>query len=95
MMKAIWNNKIIAESSDIVKVEGNCYFPAESVRNEFLRNSKTYTVCHWKGKASYYTLEVDGMQNPDAAWWYPEPSGLAQSIRGRVAFWKGVQIVKE
>jgi uncharacterized protein (DUF427 family) len=94
-MKAIWNNKVIAESNDIVNVEGNAYFPVESVKKEFLNDSDTHTVCHWKGTASYYNLEVDGKQNNDAVWYYPEPSGLAQSIKGRVAFWKGVQIVKE
>lgn len=94
-MKAIWNNKVIAESNDIINIEGNNYFPLESVKKEYLKDSDTHTVCHWKGTASYYNLEVDGKQNDDAVWYYPEPSGLAQSIKGRVAFWKGVQIVKE
>lgn len=94
-MKAIWNNAIIAESNDIVNVEGNSYFPLEAVKKEYLKESQTHTVCHWKGTASYYDLEVEGKQNKDAVWYYPEPSGLAQSIKGRVAFWKGVQIVKE
>jgi uncharacterized protein (DUF427 family) len=94
-MKAIWNNKVIAESNDIVNVEGNAYFPVESVKKEFLKDSDTHTVCHWKGTASYYNLEVDGKQNDDAVWYYPEPSGLAQNIKGRVAFWKGVQILKD
>jgi uncharacterized protein (DUF427 family) len=94
-MKAVWNNQVIAESNDIVNIEGNAYFPFESVNKDYLKNSDSHTVCHWKGTASYYNLEVDGKQNNDAVWYYPEPSGLAQSIKGRVAFWKGVQIVKE
>lgn len=94
-MKAIWNDKVIAESNDIVNIEGNAYFPVESVNKEFLKDSDTHTVCHWKGTASYYDLEVDGKINDDAVWYYPTPSGLASSIKGRVAFWKGVQVVKD
>ena len=94
-MKAIWNGKIIAESNDIVNVEGNAYFPFESVKKEFLKESETHTVCHWKGTASYYDLEVDGKVFNDAVWYYPESSGLAKSIENRVAFWKGVQVVEE
>jgi len=93
-MKAIWNGKTIAESDNIVNVEGNAYFPLATVNKEFLKSSDTHTVCHWKGTASYYNLEVDGKTNPDAAWYYPSPSGLASSIKGRVAFWKGVDIVQ-
>lgn len=93
-MKAIWNNLIIAESDDIVNVEGNSYFPVESVKKEYLRESQSHTVCPWKGRASYYNLEVDGNINKDAAWYYPEPSELAKGIKGRVAFWKGVKIEK-
>jgi uncharacterized protein (DUF427 family) len=91
-MKAIWNGKLIAESNDIVNVEGKAYFPVESIKKEYFNESATHSVCHWKGTASYYNVEVDGKSNPDAAWFYPEPSGLASSIKGRVAFWKGVQI---
>jgi uncharacterized protein (DUF427 family) len=94
-MKAIWNGKVIAESNDIVNVEGNAYFLVDSVNKEFLKDSDTHTVCHWKGTASYYNLEVDGKENPDAVWYYPTPSGLANSIKGRVAFWKGVQVIKD
>lgn len=94
-MKAIWNNKIIAESDDIVNVEGNSYFPVESVKNEYLKESDTHTVCHWKGTASYYSLDVDGKTNQDAAWYYSDPRPLADGIKGRIAFWKGVQIVKD
>ena len=93
-MKAIWNGKIIAESSDTVVIEGNHYFPADSIRKEYLKPSDTKTVCHWKGKASYYNLEVDGKSNDDAVWYYDNPSDLAKAIKDRVAFWKGVEVVK-
>jgi uncharacterized protein (DUF427 family) len=92
-MKAIWNNTVIAESSDTVVVEGNHYFPAESVKAEYLRPSSTHTTCPWKGMASYHTLEIGGAQNPDAAWFYPTPKDAAKQIAGRIAFWKGVQVV--
>ncbi|MFP4845038.1 DUF427 domain-containing protein [Winogradskyella sp. PE311] len=91
-MKAIWNNKIIAESNDTVVIEGNHYFPHESINKEFFISSELHSVCPWKGKASYYTIEVDGKQNPDAAWFYPEVSELAKGIKNRVAFWRGVTI---
>lgn len=91
-MKAIWNNKVIAESDNIVSVEGNSYFPAESVDKQLLRESKNQSVCPWKGTASYYDIHVDGQVNKDAAWYYPEPKDAAQEIRGRFAFWKGVQV---
>ncbi len=91
-MKAIWNGQVIAESSDTVVVEGNHYFPAESVKPEFLRNSATHTTCPWKGVASYYSLEVGGQTNTDAAWYYPEPKEAARQIQGRIAFWKGVKV---
>lgn len=91
-MKAIWNNAVIAESDDTVVVEGNHYFPPESVNRELLRDSATQSVCPWKGTASYYTLEVNGESNPDAAWYYPETKDAAANIKGRVAFWKGVQV---
>jgi uncharacterized protein (DUF427 family) len=94
-MKAIWNGKVIAESKDIVNIENNSYFPESSVNKEFLKESDTSTRCPWKGLANYYNIEVDGKQNEDAAWYYKEPSELAKSIKGRIAFWKGVQIVKE
>ncbi len=94
-MKALWNGKVIAESTDIVNVENNSYFPLESVKKEYLKDSDTQTVCHWKGTATYYNLEVDGQQNKDAVWYYAEPSELAKNIKGRVAFWKGVQVVKD
>lgn len=91
-MKAVWNGEVIAQSPDTVVVEGNHYFPLASVREDVLRPSETHSVCPWKGTASYYTLEVGGQQNPDAAWYYPEPKDAAAQIRGRVAFWKGVKV---
>ena len=91
-MKAIWNGTVVAESDDTVELEGNHYFPPESVRQEFLSESETTTVCGWKGTARYYTITVEGQQNPDAAWYYPEVSDAAKEIKGRVAFWKGVEV---
>lgn len=91
-MKAIWNQQLIAESDDTVVVEGNHYFPPDSVKREFLQDSATTTVCPWKGTANYYTLMVDGQSNPDAAWFYADPKPAADQVRGRIAFWKGVQI---
>ena len=91
-MKATWQGVVIAESPDTVVVEGNHYFPADSLKMENFLPSETHTVCPWKGTASYYTLRVDGQENPDAAWFYPDPKEAAARIRGRVAFWKGVQV---
>ena len=91
-MKAIWNQQVIAESDDTVVVEGNHYFPPDSVQREFLQDSTTTTICPWKGTANYYTLMVDGQSNPDAAWFYTDPKPAANQVRGRIAFWKGVQI---
>jgi uncharacterized protein (DUF427 family) len=91
-MKAIWNGQIIAESDDTVIVEGNHYFPVDSVNPDFLRHSDTTTVCSWKGTANYYTLSVDNAENADAAWYYKNPKDAAKQIAGRVAFWKGVQV---
>lgn len=91
-MKAQWNGVTIAESDDTVVVEGNHYFPRGSVRTEVLRPSSTHTTCPWKGEASYYSLEVDGQVNEAAAWYYPDPKVEAEQIRGRVAFWKGVEV---
>lgn len=91
-MKAKWRDTIVAESSDTVVVEGNHYFPADSLRREcFVPSSKT-TVCPWKGTAHYYDVVVDGETNAAAAWYYPEPKPDAAAIGGRVAFWKGVQV---
>jgi uncharacterized protein (DUF427 family) len=93
-MKAIWNNKVIAESNDTTVIEGNHYFPADSIKKEFFKDSATTSVCHWKGTAGYYSIEVDGKTNADAAWYYPDASGMAKSIEGKVAFWKGVSVEK-
>ncbi len=93
-MKAIWNNTVIAESDDTKVVENNHYFPAESLKREYFKDSQTHTSCPWKGLASYYTIEVDGQRNEDAAWYYPKASDLARQIEGRVAFWKGVEITE-
>lgn len=91
-MKATWNGQVIAESEDIATVEGNAYFPAASVRREYLADSATTSVCPWKGTANYYSLQVDGKTNPDAVWYYKEPKAAAAEIKDRVAFWKGVRV---
>jgi len=92
MARATWNGAVIAESDDIEVVEGNLYFPAGAVRREHLAESGTHTVCPWKGTASYYHVVVDGEQNRDAAWYYPDPKPAASNIAGRVAFWRGVKV---
>ena len=94
MPKAMWKGQVIAEAdaAAVERVEGNVYFPADSVKREYLQPSDTHTVCSWKGTASYYHVAVDGEVNPDAAWYYPEPKGAARNIAGRVAFWKGVEV---
>lgn len=91
-MKATWNNTVIAESDDTIIIENNHYFPPESVKQEYLQNSETHTTCPWKGVASYYTLNVDGKENKDAAWYYPQPKDAAAEITGYIAFWKGVKV---
>ena len=91
-MKAIWNGTVIAQSDDTVVVEGNHYFPADAVDPDVLRPSDRHTLCPWKGTASYWTLDVGGATNVDAAWFYPEPEDAAAQIRDRVAFWKGVTV---
>jgi len=93
-MKAIWKDTVIAQSDDTVIVEGNHYFPADSVSQELLQGSDTTSVCPWKGTASYYSVVVDGETNADAAWYYPETKDAANNIQGRVAFWKGVQVLE-
>jgi len=92
-MKAIWNGQIIAESNDTVVVEGNHYFPADSIDKKYFTESESHSVCHWKGKASYYNLDVEGNMNIDAAWYYPETSDMAMNIKDYVAFWKGVEVI--
>lgn len=91
-MKAKWNGAIVAESDDTIVVEGNHYFPRGAVKEEFLRESATHTHCPWKGEASYYTLEVNGQSNRDAAWFYPNPKAEAAKIKDHIAFWKGVEV---
>lgn len=93
-MKAIWKGTVVAESNDTVVVEGNHYFPHDALNPKFVLPSNTKTMCSWKGQASYYTLFVDGDANPDAVWTYPEPKDAAAQIKGRVAFWRGVQVVE-
>ena len=91
-MKATWNNTVIAESDDTVLVEGNHYFPEGALKREFVTFSNHRTTCPWKGEARYYSLLVNGELNTDAAWYYADPKPEADSIRGRVAFWKGVKV---
>ncbi|MFL6337247.1 MAG: DUF427 domain-containing protein [Pyrinomonadaceae bacterium] len=91
-MKATWKGAVLAESDDTVVVEGNHYFPAESIKREHFKESATHTTCPWKGLASYYDVVVGGEVNADAAWYYPEPKEAAQEIKDRVAFWRGVRV---
>jgi uncharacterized protein (DUF427 family) len=91
-MKAVWNGTTLAESKATVVVEGNHYFPPESIRTEYFRDSDTHTTCPWKGEASYQTVEVAGQSNPDAAWYYPQPKDAAAEIKDHFAFWNGVEI---
>lgn len=92
MVKAVWNGAVIAESDDTVVVEGNHYFPRAAVRADYLKDSATTTRCPWKGEAHYHTVAVDGAENKDAAWYYPDPKAAAAEIRDRIAFWKGVTV---
>jgi uncharacterized protein (DUF427 family) len=92
MPRAVWNGQVLADSDAYEMVEGNVYFPPESVKREHLRETSTHTTCPWKGQASYYTVVVDGKENRDAAWYYPQPKPDAENIRGYVAFWHGVQV---
>jgi uncharacterized protein (DUF427 family) len=91
-VKAIWNGTVIAESDTTEVVEGNQYFPAASIHKQYFKPSDKHTTCPWKGEASYYTLDVDGVTNPDAAWYYPKASDKAKNIENYVAFWKGVEV---
>lgn len=91
-MKASWNGVLLAESDDTVVVEGNHYFPQGSLLNQYFKPSDHTSRCPWKGTASYYSIEVDGKRNENAAWYYPEPLAAAAQIKGRVAFWKGVKV---
>lgn len=91
-MKAIWNGAVIAHSDDVIEVEGNLYFPLESLNRQFVIDSRSHTTCPWKGVASYYSLKVGDAVNVDAAWHYPRPQPGAEVVAGRVAFWRGVTV---
>ena len=92
MPRAIWNGAVLAESDKCEVVEGNQYFPPDSIKKEYFKESSTHTSCPWKGQASYYTIEVEGKQNQDGAWYYPNPKEKAKNIQGYVAFWRGVKV---
>ncbi len=94
MAKATWNGHTVAESEHFETIEGNIYFPEESVKREFLRPSSTTSSCPWKGQARYFSLLVDGQENPDAAWYYPDPKPAARSVKHHMAFWRGVEVSK-
>ena len=91
-MRAIWNGTVIAESDDIVKVEGNAYFPLDSLKSELFTETDHTSICPWKGTANYFSITVDGETNANAAWFYKTPKDAAKEITGRVAFWKGVRV---
>lgn len=91
-MKAIWNGKVVAESDQTIVVEGNHYFPPESIDTRYFQASNRHTICPWKGKASYYDVVVDGKVSEGGAWYYPSPSLLARKIKGYIAFWRGVSV---
>ncbi|HLP88837.1 MAG TPA: DUF427 domain-containing protein [Nostocaceae cyanobacterium] len=92
MAKATWNGAVLAESDNTVVVEGNHYFPPETVNKEYLQDSDTHTTCFWKGVASYYNVVVDGQVNKDAAWYYPSTKEKAKNIEGYIGFWRGVKV---
>jgi uncharacterized protein (DUF427 family) len=94
MVKAIWNGKVLAESDRTILVEGNHYFPPDSIKQEYFQDSTTHTICSWKGQASYYSLIIDGKLNEDAAWYYPTPKEAATQIKDYIAFWRGVKVVQ-
>ena len=94
MAKAIWNGTVLAESDAFEMVEGNYYFPPDSINKKYFKGSDTHTQCPWKGTASYYHVQVDGEVNKDAAWYYPEPKDAAKHIKNHVAFWRGVEVVQ-
>lgn len=91
-MKAIWENTLLAESDKTIVVEGNHYFPPDTIKRDFFKASDTHSACPWKGLASYYNVQVGAKVNPDAAWYYPEPKEAAKSIKDHVAFWRGVKV---
>lgn len=93
-MKAIWNDTVLAESNATKVVEGNHYFPPESIQREHFAESTHQTTCPWKGKANYYDVVVNGNRNENAAWYYPQPKDAAQEIKDHVAFWNGVEVIE-
>ena len=95
MWKAIWNGAVLAESDEVRRVEGNAYFPPETIHREYFRESDAHTTCFWKGVASYYDVVVNGQTNKGAAWYYPEASRAAKAIEGYDAFWRGVKVIQE
>ena len=94
MAKAVWNGVIVAESDKIQEVDDYVYFPESSVKREYLRPSSTVSTCPWKGQARYYSLMIDGQENQDAAFYYPNPKPIARKIKGHIAFWRGVEVEK-
>jgi uncharacterized protein (DUF427 family) len=92
-MKAVWNDTVLADSDDIVEVEGNAYFPLSALDRRYVADSDTHSVCPWKGTASYFTVQVGDAVNRDAAWYYPTPKPGAEAVAGRVAFWRGVRVL--
>ncbi len=92
MPKAVWNGAVLAESDQCVVVEGNQYFPPDSINRDYFQESNTHTTCGWKGVASYYNIVVEGQVNKDAAWYYPDAKSAAKNIEGYVAFWRGVKV---
>ncbi len=93
-MKAIWDNQVIAESNQTIVIEGNHYFPPDAIKKEFFKSSEMHSISPWKGEASYYSLQVNGEINKDAAWYYPDTKPMASGIKGYIAFWKGVKVEK-
>lgn len=93
-MKAVWNDAVLAESNDTIVVEGNHYFPPDSINSEYFKESDNHTKCSWKGTASYYNISVNGDVNKDGAWYYPEPKEEVQNIKGYIAFWHGIKVVE-
>ena len=91
-VRAIWNGAVLAESDKTVVVEGNRYFPPDSVNSEYLRETSKHTACPWKGQAGYYDVQVDGQRNRDAAWYYPNPKPAAAEVKDYIAFWRGVKV---
>jgi uncharacterized protein (DUF427 family) len=94
MARAIWNSVVLADSNQTQIVEGNVYFPPDSIHRQYFKPSDTHSTCPWKGEASYYDVVVNGQVNKDAAWYYPSPKEAARNITGYIAFWHGVTVEK-